>query len=218
MRQTLALSSLTNGISLCFHLKNLVVGGLQQRFKTTGIDLGTISVTQLSAGTASIFKSKARPGLLLEKNLGGAKDNRLLFSKQYDIVSIVLSTVFLKILGGQTPLGGKIVLGGVPLPPFSRTATATPAIFFSQWQLDILKAVLQQKSNAAARIARCPQYLQHVAKKLSSMNILQHCPSDFVAEPTLATRTTLWFHNPCNIRKKCHVASASKNIPRVLMQ
>ena len=31
----------------------------------------------------------------------------------------------------------------------------------------------------------------------------------------LARRVTLCFHNLCNIRKKCHVASASKNIPRV---
>ena len=44
------------------------------------------------------------------------------------------------------------------------TAMVTPAIFYSHWQLDILKAALRQKSKAVARVARCPQYLQHVAK------------------------------------------------------
>ena len=44
------------------------------------------------------------------------------------------------------------------------TGVATPAIFYSHRQLDILKAVLLQKSKAVARVARCPQYLQHVAK------------------------------------------------------
>ena len=38
-------------------------------------------------------------------------------------------------------------------------------------------------------------------KKINSMNILQHCPSDFVTETPLATRATFWFHDPCNIRK-----------------
>ena len=47
-------------------------------------------------------------------------------------------------------------------------------------------------------------------KKFNSMNILQHCPSDFVAEPTHGhTRATFWSHNPYNIRKKC-VASKVK--------
>ena len=41
---------------------------------------------------------------------------------------------------------------------------ATPAIFYSHWQLDILKLVLRLKSKVVARVARCPQYLQHVAK------------------------------------------------------
>ena len=43
-------------------------------------------------------------------------------------------------------------------------ALATPAIFYSHWQLDILKAVLRQKSKAVASVAMCPQYLQHVPK------------------------------------------------------
>ena len=58
-------------------------------------------------------------GFLLEKNLrGGAKDNRSLFFKQQAIVSIVLSIVFLKILGRQTPFfgGGKSRFGGGPAP------------------------------------------------------------------------------------------------------
>ena len=41
-------------------------------------------------------------------------------------------------------------------------------------------------------------------KKFNLMNILQHCPSDFVAEPTSGhTHTTFWSHNPWNIRKNC---------------
>ena len=31
----------------------------------------------------------------------------------------------------------------------------------------------------------------------------------------MATRATLWFHNSCNMRKKCCVANASKNVARV---
>ena len=41
---------------------------------------------------------------------------------------------------------------------------ATPAIFYLHWQLDILKAVLRQKSKAVALVAKCPQYLLHAAK------------------------------------------------------
>ena len=52
-------------------------------------------------------------------------------------------------------------------------------------------------------------------KKFNLINILQHCPSDFVTEAPLATRATFWFHNPCNIRKMCGVASAGKNVPRL---
>ena len=50
------------------------------------------------------------------------------------------------------------------------------------------------------------------------MNILQHCRNNFVAELQslpLAKRATCWFHNHCNIRKKCCAASASKIVPRV---
>ena len=32
----------------------------------------------------------------------------------------------------------------------------------------------------------------------------------------MGTCVTLWFRNPCNIRKKCYVASASKNIPYIV--
>ena len=40
-------------------------------------------------------------------------------------------------------------------------------------------------------------------KKVNSINILQHCPSDFVAELTPGDRhATFWFHN-LQIRKKC---------------
>ena len=53
------------------------------------------------------------------------------------------------------------------------------------------------------------------SRKFNSMNVLQHCPSNLVAEPALATLATFWFHNLCNISKKCCVASASKNVPRV---
>ena len=41
---------------------------------------------------------------------------------------------------------------------------ATSAIFYSRLQLDILNAVLRQKSKVVACVAKCPQYLQHVAK------------------------------------------------------
>ena len=41
-------------------------------------------------------------------------------------------------------------------------------------------------------------------KKFNSINILQHCPSDFVAEPTSGhMHVTFWSHNPCNIKKNC---------------
>ena len=44
-------------------------------------------------------------------------------------------------------------------------AVARPAIFYSHWQLNFVKAVLRLKSKLVARAAaRCPQYLQHVAK------------------------------------------------------
>ena len=65
-----------------------------------------------------------------------------------------------------------------------------------------------------AQVAKCPQYLQHVAKssiRLISCNIV---PAILSQNLPLATRATFWCHNPCNIRKKCCVASASKNVPR----
>ena len=48
-------------------------------------------------------------------------------------------------------------------------------------------------------------------KKFNLMNILQNCFSNFVADLAL-THATFWFHSYCNIRKKCCVASASKNV------
>ena len=44
-------------------------------------------------------------------------------------------------------------------------ALATPGIFYSHWQLDILKAVMQQKSKTIALVAGCLQHLQNVAKR-----------------------------------------------------
>ena len=44
-------------------------------------------------------------------------------------------------------------------------------------------------------------------------NIIQ---AILLQNPPLATRGTCWFHNPYNIRKKSCVASASKNVPRVV--
>ena len=52
-------------------------------------------------------------------------------------------------------------------------------------------------------------------KKFNSMNILQHCPNDLLQNLSLATRAAFWFHNPCNIRKKCCVASESKIVAHV---
>ena len=40
------------------------------------------------------------------------------------------------------------------LPTFK--PLAAPAIFYSHWQLDILKAILCQKSKAVPSVARCP--------------------------------------------------------------
>ena len=96
----------------------------------------------------------------------------------------------------------------------SFSAVATPAIFYSHWQLDIPKAVLRQKSRAVAHVTRFPQYLQTFCKKFNSMNIRQHLAILWQSLP-LGTRATFWFPNPCNIRMKCCVASASKNLPRV---
>ena len=42
-------------------------------------------------------------------------------------------------------------------------AVATPAMFCSYWQLNILKVVLSQTSKTVAHVTRCPQYLQLVA-------------------------------------------------------
>ena len=40
-------------------------------------------------------------------------------------------------------------------------------------------------------------------------------PAILLRSLPLAIRSTFWFHNPCNIREKCCVASASKNVPCV---
>ena len=52
-------------------------------------------------------------------------------------------------------------------------------------------------------------------KKINSINILQHNGRDLLQNLPLAIFATFWFHNPCNIGKKCCVASASKKVPRV---
>ena len=59
----------------------------------------------------------------------------------------------------------------------------------------------------------CSQvHLQHVVKKFNLMKMPQQCLSNSVTEPALSYTCK---HNPCNIRKTCSVASASKNFPRV---
>ena len=78
---------------------------------------------------------------------------------------------------------------------------ASSTISYSYGQFDILRSILRQKLKAVARVARRHQYLRHVAILFQSM--------------PLATRATFWFHNLCNIRKKCCVSSTSKNDPRV---
>ena len=88
-------------------------------------------------------------------------------------------------------------------------------IFYSHWQLDILKAVLRLNSKLVARVARCSQYLQHVAKSSIRQAFCNIVRANLLQNLSLATRTIFWFHKPCNIKKKRCVASASKNIPRV---
>ena len=92
---------------------------------------------------------------------------------------------------------------------------AAPAIFYSHWQLDLLKTVLRQKSKFVARVARCPQYLQRVAKSSVRGIFCNIVPAILWQNLPLAICATFWFHNPCNIRRKCCVASASKNVARV---
>ena len=59
--------------------------------------------------------------------------------------------------------GGRLV--GLRSPVYiGHKAVATSVIFCSHWQLDILKVVLRQKSKAVACVAKCSQYLRHVAK------------------------------------------------------
>ena len=52
-------------------------------------------------------------------------------------------------------------------------------------------------------------------KKLTRWIFCNIVPAILSQNLPQATRATLWFHSPCNIIKKRHVASASKNIPRV---
>ena len=88
---------------------------------------------------------------------------------------------------------------------------------------DLLLALATRHSQSCSAtevegVCKCSQVFPTSAtccKKINSMNILQHCPSVFVTETLLATRAAFWFHNPCNIRKTCVVASAGKNVPRV---
>ena len=40
-------------------------------------------------------------------------------------------------------------------------AVATPAILYSHWKLNILKAVLRLKSKVVACVARCFQFLKY---------------------------------------------------------
>ena len=46
--------------------------------------------------------------------------------------------------------------------------------------------------------------------RFDSMNILQHCPSDFAEEPAPGYTSNILVHNLCNMSKKCCVASVSK--------
>ena len=64
----------------------------------------------------------------------------------------------------------------------------------------------------------CSQVLQISAiccKKFICMNILQHCANNFVAKFDTGCTCNSLVLQSCNIRKKCYVASASKNVPRV---
>ena len=90
-------------------------------------------------------------------------------------------------------VSGKIVI--------SFKAVATPAIFYSHWQLDILKTVLRHTCSQVS--LQVSSISATYCKKFNLMNILQHCPSDFVAERDPDTCETFWFYDPCNIRKKC---------------
>ena len=89
-------------------------------------------------------------------------------------------------------------------------AVATSVIFCPHWQLDILKAVLRQTSKTVVRLARCPQYLEHVAKSSIRWIFRKIVPATLLQNLPLATHATFWFHSPYNIRKMCCVASARK--------
>ena len=52
-------------------------------------------------------------------------------------------------------------------------------------------------------------------KKLNLMNILQHCPSDFVAESVPGYTCNILVSQALQHQKEVCVASASKNVPRV---
>ena len=64
-------------------------------------------------------------------------------------------------------------------------------------------------------LARCPQYMQHVAKILIWWIFCNIVPVILLQNMPLATWVTFWFHKLFIIRKKCCVASASKNMSHV---
>ena len=85
-------------------------------------------------------------------------------------------------------------------------AMATPAILYSHWQLDILKAVLPQNEGGCT----CSHVFAISAtfcEKFSSMNILQHCPSDFVAKPAPGYTCSILVSQFLQHQKKCCAAS-----------
>ena len=85
--------------------------------------------------------------------------------------------------------------------------------FYSHWQLDILKIVLRQNSKVVALVARCSQYLQHVAKVQFGEYSATLCKRFCCRTYPCSTHATFWFYNHCNIRKMYCVASATKNVP-----
>ena len=66
---------------------------------------------------------------------------------------------------------------------------ATPAIFYSHWQLDILKAVLQQKSNVVARVAM--PVVPNVCNMLQNVQLDEYSAT---LSQRFCRRTYPWLH------------------------
>ena len=97
----------------------------------------------------------------------------------------------------------------------SYKAAATTAFFYSHWLLDILQTELLEKSKVIARVASFLQYLQHVAKSSILWIFYNIIPAILSQNLPLATHTTSWLQDLCNMKKKRSVANASKNITLV---